>query len=113
LSSGAHPREIVDISDLDREDLACAGLRRVSDDFLAGLDREARLAAFRPRANPAPPRPRQRKPSLARLVAKAKQLGVDVTIEPDGTATFRTGTVATDASDPETELKNWIASHAH
>ena len=34
---------------------------------------------------------RQRKPSLTRLVAKAKQLGVDVTIEPNGTATFRTG----------------------
>ena len=58
-------------------------------------------------------RPRQRKPSLTRLLAKAKELGVDVTVEPDGTATFRTGGSTTDTSDPEIELKKWIAKHAH
>ena len=39
---------------------------------------------------PKPPK-QQRKPTLARYVAKARQLGVDVTIDPDGAATFRTG----------------------
>src|SRR5262245_21722694 len=44
-----------------------------------------------------PKRRRQRKPSLARLVAKAKQLGVDVTIEPSGAATFHFSSTASDA----------------
>ena len=57
---------------------------------------------------------RQRKLSLARLVAKAKQLGVDVTVEPNGAATFRTGSSASVAVDsPEAELEKWIAKHAH
>ena len=53
-----------------------------------------------------PPHPqpqRQRKPSLARLVAKAKQLGVDVTVEPNGTVTFRTGSSAT----AESMINEW------
>jgi hypothetical protein len=54
---------------------------------------------------------RQRKPSLARLVAKAKQLGVDVTIEPNGAATFRTGGAPVDK--PQTEVDEWIAKRAH
>jgi hypothetical protein len=53
------------------------------------------------------------KPSLARLVAKAKQLGVDVTVEPNGTATFRTGTVSAPVDKPQTEVDEWIAKHAH
>lgn len=54
------------------------------------------------------------KPSLARLVAKAKQLGVDVTVEPNGAATFRTGNPASAAVDsPQAELDKWIAKHAH
>jgi hypothetical protein len=58
---------------------------------------------------------RTREPSLARLVAKAKQMGVDVTIEADGTATFRTGSSTTTVADenPQTELDDWIAKHAH
>ena len=64
--------------------------------------------------NPQAKPPRQRKPTLARLVAKAKQLGVDVTIEPNGAATFRTGSSAIAAVDkPQTELDEWIAKHAH
>ena len=57
---------------------------------------------------------RQRKPSIARLVARAKQLGVDVTIEPNGAATFRTGSSPSATVDsPEAELEKWIAKHAH
>lgn len=57
---------------------------------------------------------RQRKLTLARLVAKAKQLGVDVTIEPNGAATFRTGSTTTATVDKsQTELDEWIAKHAH
>ncbi len=41
-------------------------------------------------------RKRQHKPSLARLVAKAKQLGVDVTIESNGAATFHCSPAASD-----------------
>jgi hypothetical protein len=61
-----------------------------------------------------PKQPRDpRKPSLARLVAKAKQLGVDVTVEPNGTATFRTGNSASAPVDkPQAELDKWIAKHA-
>ena len=68
---------------------------------------------------PAAPKPqskprRQRKPSLTRLVAKAKKLGVDVTIDPDGAATFRTGNAASATADsPQAELDEWIAKHAH
>ncbi len=58
------------------------------------------------------PKP-QKQPSLARLVAKAKQLGVDVTVEPNGTATFRTGTASAAVDKPQTELDEWIAKHAH
>jgi hypothetical protein len=52
---------------------------------------------------------------LARLIAKAKKLGVDVTVEPNGAATFRTGSPTTTAADenPQTELDEWIAKHAH
>ena len=53
------------------------------------------------------------KPSFASLVAKAKQLGVDLTVEPNGTATFRTGTVSAAVDSPQTEVDEWIAKHAH
>jgi hypothetical protein len=47
---------------------------------------------------PHPPKPRrQRRPTLARLVAKAKQLGVDVTVEADGAVTFHCSATASDA----------------
>jgi hypothetical protein len=60
-----------------------------------------------------PPPRRKRRTSLARLVAKAKQLGVDVTVEPNGTATFRTGSSTSAADTPQTEFDEWIAKHAH
>jgi hypothetical protein len=77
------------------------------------LDQIAR--AFEPPAVPMPqPKPRRpRKPSLARLVAKAKELGVDVTVEPNGTVTFRTGTASAAVDKSETDLAEWIAKHAH
>jgi hypothetical protein len=57
---------------------------------------------------------RQRKPSLTRFLAKAKQLGVDVTIEPTGAVTFRTGNSASAPSDsPQNEVDEWISTHAH
>lgn len=63
---------------------------------------------------PEPRSRRRRKPSLARLIAKAKRFGVDVTIEPNGAATFRTGASASAAVDsPQTELDEWIGRHAH
>src|SRR4029453_7647335 len=77
------------------------------------LDQIAR--AFEPPAVPMPqPKPRrQRKPTLARLVAKAKQLGIDVTVEPNGAVTFRTGTASSPVDKPQTDLAEWIAKHAH
>jgi len=47
-------------------------------------------------------RRRQRKPSLTRLVAKARQLGVDVTVEPNGTVTFRCSSAA-----PDVVINEW------
>jgi hypothetical protein len=56
----------------------------------------------------------QRKRSLDRVFAKAKQLGVDVTVdEPNGTATFRTGTASAAVDKPQADLAEWIAKHAH
>ena len=61
------------------------------------------------------PKP-QKQPSFDRLVAKAvakaKQLRVDVTVEPNGAATFRTGTASTPVDKPQTELDEWIVKHA-
>jgi hypothetical protein len=54
---------------------------------------------------------RQERQSFDRLVARAKQLGVDVTVEPNGAATFRTGSSASAPID--NELDEWIAKHAH
>jgi hypothetical protein len=60
------------------------------------------------------PKPQKHsKPSLTRLVAKAKERGVDVTVEPNGAVTFRTGTVSAPGDKPQTELDEWIAKHAH
>jgi hypothetical protein len=102
---------------LDGEDLACLGMRRDSD-FFAQIRRE--LSGTSSPAAAAPPdglrsaaARRRRKPSLDRLVAKAKQLGVDVTVEPNGTVTFRTGTASAAVDKPQAELAEWIAKHAH
>jgi hypothetical protein len=89
--------------------------------FIAYNQRDLRGNAVR-RLLPSPPSDappakavrKPHKPSLARLVAKAKQLGVDVTVEPDGAVTFRTGTVSTPDDKPQTDLAEWIArQHAH
>jgi hypothetical protein len=62
------------------------------------------------------PKP-QKQPSpdrlVAKAVAKAKQLGVDVTVEPNGAATFHTGTASAPVDKPQTELDEWITKHAH
>jgi hypothetical protein len=100
LSSGAHPREIDYLADLDREELACAGLRRVSDDFFADLYREALLEAFKP---PAPVRARrQRKASIRKQIAAAERSGKTVTsiTTPDGVTLHFGKGEPTEASNP-------------
>ena len=93
-----------DLADLDREDLACAGLRRVSDDFFADLDRDDLLELFKPRADPAPAKPRrQRKPRVHTLIKQAEKSGKTVTsiTTPDGvTLRFGEGEAATEANNP-------------
>jgi hypothetical protein len=86
--------------------------RRELDAWLA--EREARAEAVRV-AQEAAKQERQRRLTLARLVAKAKRLGMDVTVEPNGAATFRTGSSTTTAADenPQTEVDEWIAKHAN
>jgi hypothetical protein len=65
--------------------------------------------AFEPPAVPMPqPKSRrQRKTSLARLVAKARQLGVDVTVEPNGAATFRCSLTASDSVPGVAMINEW------
>jgi hypothetical protein len=69
------------------------------DDFMR---QPAEALPAHPHSEPQPKR-RQRKPSLARLAAKAKQLGVDVTIAPNGAVTFHAGSSAT----AETTINEW------
>lgn len=57
-------------------------------------------------------RPRQRKPSIDRLAAKAKKLGVALTIEPNGAVTVRADNSAPN-DKTQSELDEWIARHAH
>jgi hypothetical protein len=86
----------------------------ISADAMLAEDAARAEAAKRSHANDSEKQKRPRKSSLSRLVAKAKQLGVDVTVEPDGTATFRTGSSASAPVDkPQTEVDEWIAKHAH
>jgi hypothetical protein len=74
---------------------------------------DAILAEDEARAEAAKKQKRQQK-SLAQHIAKAKELGVDVTVEPNGTATFRTGSsVSAPVDKSQTELDEWIAKHAH
>ena len=86
-----------DLADLDDEDLACAGMRR---DFRFRLFRRrprgeraesmralAAPNAFKPKADPAPAKPRrQRKPSIRKMIAAAERSGKTVTsvTTPDG-----------------------------
>jgi hypothetical protein len=67
-------------------------------------------------AEPAPKKPkRQRRLSTDRFVSKGKELGVDVTVKPDGAVTFHTGSAVTTVStaDLQNELNEWIAKHAN
>jgi hypothetical protein len=76
---------MIDIGDLDREDLACLGLRRAfEDDFFSDLKKQAQEEYF---ANlPKPRKPRKpRKPSIGKLVEQAKAAGVTSVTLPDGT----------------------------
>jgi hypothetical protein len=75
---------------------------------------EARAEAAKARAEAAKKQKHQQK-SLNSLVAKAKQLGVNVTVEPNGAVTFHTGSSvsAPPADKPQTEVDEWIAKHAH
>jgi hypothetical protein len=84
--------------------------RRELDAWLA--EGEARAEAAKARAEATKKQKRQQK-SLDSHVAKAKQLGVDVTVEPNGTATFHTGTAGAPVDKPQAELDKWIAKHAH
>jgi len=84
--------------------------RRELDAMLA--EGEARAEATKARAEAAKKQKLQQK-SLDSLVAKAKQLGVNVTVEPNGAVTFHTGTASTSADKPQTEVDEWIAKHAH
>ena len=73
---------MLDITDLDDEDLACAGLRRAfEDDFFSDLKKQAQEEYF---ANlPKPPKPRKpsksRKPSIAAQIKQAEKAGKQVT----------------------------------
>src|SRR5262245_20625682 len=76
---------MIDIGDLDREDLACLGLRRAfEDDFFSDLKKQAQEEYF---ANlPKPRKPRKpRKPSIGKLVEQAKAAGVTSVTLLDGT----------------------------
>jgi hypothetical protein len=87
-----------DLGDLNGEDLACLGMRRVSDsdDLFAEIERERHAElerairaefAIKPRADPAPAKPRrQRKPSLRKMIVAAERVGKTVTsiTTPDG-----------------------------
>ena len=73
---------MIDIGDLDREDLACAGLRRAfKDDFFSDLDKQAQEEYFASLPKPRKPR----KPSIGKLVDQAKAAGVTSVTLPDGT----------------------------
>jgi hypothetical protein len=55
-------------------------------------------------------KPRQRRPSLARLIAKAKQLGLDMTVDPGGAVTFHAG-VSTTAESTINEWNEVLPRH--
>ena len=73
---------MIDIGDLDREDLACLGLRRAfEDDFFSDLDKQAQEEYFASLPKPRKPR----KSSIGKLVDQAKAAGVTSVTLPDGT----------------------------
>ena len=89
---------MLDITDLDDEDLACAGLRRAfKDDFFSDLDKQAKEEAWERYAalsKPSKPR-RPPKPGLASVAKAASKAGIDVAryeVRPDGTVVVITGT---------------------
>jgi hypothetical protein len=82
---------MIDIGDLDREDLACLGLRRAfEDDFFSDLKKQAQEEYF---ANLPKPR-KPRKPTLESVAKQASKVGIDVAryeVKPDGAITVITG----------------------
>lgn len=92
---------------LDREDLACAGLRRVDDDGWPRSDLGEALA------KPPTPKRRERKPTLEsqlRQVWKAAQAaGVPVTVSIEGAAGKVTVSPrpANTAAAPDSDLNEW------
>ena len=98
-----------ELEPLDGEDLACLGMRRADPDpwdFFRELKDFSALTAA------AAPNHRQRKPTptLARLVGKAKQVGVDVTVEPNGAVTFRTSNSSGEKAMPSgNPFDQWMA----
>ena len=85
---------MLDITDLDDEDLACAGLRRAfKDDFFSDLDKQAKEEAWERYAALSKPR-RPPKPGLASVAKAASKAGIDVAryeVKPDGTIAVVTG----------------------
>ena len=98
---------MLDITDLDDEDLACAGLRRAfKDDFFSDLDKQAKEEAWERYAALSKPR-RPPKPGLASVAKAASKAGIDVAryeFKPDGTV------VAVVGKPEPTEATNpWLA----
>ena len=85
---------MLDITDLDDEDLACAGLRRAfKDDFFSDLDKQAKEEAWeRYAALFKPSKPR--KATLASVAKQATKAAIAVAryeVKPDGTVVVVTG----------------------
>lgn len=56
-------------------------------------------------------RRRHKVPNLASAIKRAKAMGMDVTVAPDGSMTF--GVCAHNAPEPTNELDQWMTKHAH
>ena len=85
---------MLDITDLDDEDLACAGLRRAfKDDFFSDLDKQAKEEAWERYAALSKPR-KPRKPTLTSIARAASKAAIAVAryeVKPDGTVVVVTG----------------------
>jgi hypothetical protein len=73
---------------------------------------DAKIAKDEARAEAAKQK-RERDKARDGAIAKAKKLGVDVTVAPNGAATFHTGTASAPDDKPQTEVDEWIEKHAH
>ena len=98
---------MLDITDLDDEDLACAGLRRAfKDDFFSDLDKQAKEEAWeRYAALFKPSKPR--KATLASVAKQATKAAIAVAryeVKPDGTVVVVTG-----EPEPAKPENPWLA----